>query len=263
MDQHISTLMSEIKTLLATYQSLNLSAVLDHEKFNHFAITHHSTWIEGSTLTLPETILLLNEQLTPKGKPLVHSLMVQNHYEALIFTLEAARAKRTIDMELIRAINARVLRQTGALYRTVFGDLDSSQGVFRKANVSAGTRYFPHYEKVESLCRQFVAKIEEALPAAHTLEEQLHLASLAHFDLVSIHPFYDGNGRTSRLLMNYLQAYFGLPLGIIFSEDKSDYFEALEATRTAENFNIFYRFMLEQYKKFLLQEIHTYQRDIG
>jgi Fic family protein len=86
----------DISTLLKKYVDLNLNDVQDHEKFNEFSITHHSTTIEGSTLTEVETQLLLEEGITPKGKPLMHSLMVKDHYEALRFILKSAVDKRSI-----------------------------------------------------------------------------------------------------------------------------------------------------------------------
>ena len=80
------------------------------------------------------------------------------------------------------------------------------------------------------------------------------------FDLVTIHPFYDGNGRTSRLLMNYLQSYFELPMGIVFKEDKAEYFESLQKTRQHEDISIFRRFMYSQYAKYLQQEIEKFEK---
>ncbi len=251
--------LSRIRLLLEQYQALQLSEVIDYERLNQYAITHHSTCIEGSTLTLTETRLLLEQQLPPKGKPIGHSLMVQDHYSALHFILAAAKEQKNIDISFIKAINAQVLRQTGTTYRTVFGDLNSNEGVFRKANVTAVGRYFPNYAKVEMLCTELVIKVQKLIAKSVTIEEQLLLSFDVHFDFVSIHPFYDGNGRTSRLLMNYIQALFGLPLAIVFSDDKSDYFDALEATREQENLDLFRVFMLGQYEKFLVREIGAYQ----
>ena len=88
---------------------------------------------------------------------------------------------------------------------------------------------------------------------------QLALAFDAHFELVSIHPFYDGNGWTSRLLMNFIQQYFGLPLTIVFSEDKAEYFDALEAARDKEDQAIFRKFMFGQFEKQLEQEIQKFK----
>ena len=75
---------------------------------------------------------------------------------------------------------------------------------------------------------------------------------------MSIHPFYDGNGRTARLLMNFLQARFQLPLAIVFTEDKAEYIEALEESRQQESLQAFREFMLMQYQKYLQSEIDRY-----
>src|ERR1700733_10987278 len=247
-----------ISILLNRYKELNLQDVLDHEKFNEYSIVHHSSSIEGSTLTEVETRLLLEEDITPKGKPLMHSLMVKDHYAALRHILEAAGAKKAITIELIQHINALVTKNTGSVYNTVFGEIDASKGMFRKGNVSAGGSYFLNYDKVAPYTMKLAKHLDERLPNVRGQEEQLKLSFAAHFDLVSIHPFYDGNGRTSRLLMNYIQSYHVLPLAIVFKEDKADYYVALQETRKQEDMQIFYEFMFGQYQKHLEQEITSY-----
>jgi Fic family protein len=252
--------MQQILDLIQQYRSSGLAEVVDYDKFNHFAITHHSTNLEGSTLTATETQLLLNEGLTPKGKPLAHSLMVKDHYEALLFVLQASRQKAMIRPDLIKDINGRVLKNTGAIYYTPLGEVDSSKGEYRLSNVRVGNRYFVNYAKVPALVEALCGKLEQACQAADTLDKQLLLSFDAHFDLVSIHPFYDGNGRTARLLMNFIQAYFQLPLAIVFVEDKAEYFEALEESRRAEDLGPFRHFMLSQYQQHLRGEIERYRQ---
>lgn len=246
--------------LIDKFQSLNLSANIDFDKFNQYAITHHSTTIEGSTLTEIETRLLLDEGITPAGKPLLHSLMVQDHFHALQFIIEQSTKKTAVTPGFIQQINAAVMKQTGSTYQTVFGELDASKGVFRKGNVSAGNTYFVNYDKVEPLTNKLCTAVQQKITTAVTVTEKINIAFDAHFDLVTIHPFYDGNGRTSRLLMNYLQLYFGLPMSIVFKEDKAAYFEALQQTRKLEDISIFRNFMYIQYKKYLLQEIEKYEQ---
>ncbi|QEC42989.1 Fic family protein [Pseudobacter ginsenosidimutans] len=252
-----------VKSIIDEYQSLNLHDVIDYDKFNQFSIVHHSSSIEGSTLTENETRLLLEEGVTPKGKPLEHSLMVKDHYDALLFVLDAARKKTPVTVNFIQSINARVMRHTGGVYNTVFGEIDASKGIFRKGNVSAGGSYFVNFEKVERYTSGLVDKLDKDFSSVSTIEEQLLLSFIAHFDLVSIHPFYNGNGRTSRLLMNYIQCYFDLPLAIVYQEDKVDYYDALQQARKQEDISIFTAFMTEQYKKFLLNEMQQFRKDIG
>lgn len=262
----IYTYLYQVKHLLdliAKYKSLNLDQVIDHNRFNEYAIVHHSSGIEGSTLTENETRLLLEEGITPKGKPLEHSLMVKDHHKALLFVLDTAKQKTIPDLSFIQAVNAKVMHHTGSVYQTVFGEVDASNGAFRKGNVSAGGSYFVSFDKVAAYTSRLVDNLREQLQNSTTVQEQLRLSFLVHFDLVSIHPFYDGNGRTSRLLMNFVQAYFNLPLGIVYQEDKKEYFDALVASRKDENTKAFEDFMAGQYQKFLTLEIEQFTKDMS
>jgi len=248
-----------IESLVSEYLSLNLSAIIDFDKFNQYSIVHHSTSIEGSTLTEIETRLLLDEGLTPKGKPILHSLMVQDHYQALLFVLDAAHSKTTLTSSLIQTINAGVMKNTGAVYNTALGEIESAKGMYRKGNVSAGNSYFVNYDKVPGLADELCKKITERIAISETIEERLNLSFDAHFDLVTIHPFYDGNGRTSRLLMNFIQHWCGLPLSIVFKEDKAEYFKSLIDARANEDISIFRSYMYEQTAKHLAEEIRKYK----
>ncbi len=247
-----------LPALINRYKSLGIDDVIDHEKFNLISIVHHSTKIEGSTLTEVEAQVLINEGLTPKGKPIHDSLMVTDHYAALLFVLKSAKEKRDISVNFIREINALVLKSTGKTYNTVFGTIDAATGAFRKGNVSAGATYFPNYDKVESLTRELAARINKLIKISDSVVDQLNLSFDTHFNLVSIHPFYDGNGRTSRLLMNYVQAYYDLPLAIVHSDAKAGYIQALVDTREKNNIQIFRDFMASEYAALLENEIKKF-----
>lgn len=249
----------DLPGLINRYKSLGIDEVIDHEKFNLISIVHHSTKIEGSTLNEIEAQVLINEGLTPKGKPMHDSLMVTDHYAALLFTLTSAKEKRVITTNLIKEINALVVKNTGKVYNNVFGTIDSTTGAFRKGNVSAGSTYFPNYDKVESLTNEMTGKINELMSGTNSASDQVNLSFDAHFNLVSIHPFYDGNGRTSRLLMNYIQAYYNLPLAIVNSDVKTEYIQALVDTREKNDINIFRQFMATEYAKLLEDEIRRFE----
>ena len=77
--------------------------------------------------------------------------------------------------------------------------------------------------------------------------------------MVSIHPFADGNGRLSRLLMNYVQHVHKLPLSVIYNQDKINYYSALESTRKKEDIKVFYKFMFDQTKKHIKSQINILQ----
>ena len=256
-DYFCSRIMDLIK-LIAQYNELGIAGVIDHERFNMIAIDHHSTRIEGSTLTEIETQVLINEGRTPNGKPLEESLMVTDHHAALVFTLKNAKAKKELSISLLKQINALVMKNTGKVYNTMLGTVDSSTGAFRKGNVTAGVSYFPNFDKVERLTNNLVKKLVAAMKGNLSVQEQLNLSFDAHFNLVSIHPYYDGNGRTSRLLMNFIQAYYGLPLAIVQSENKAAYIQALVDTREQENIQIFRDFMNGEYASLLGEEIRKF-----
>ncbi len=255
--------MEGILQIINDYKALNLHGVIDYDKFNQFSIVHHSTVIEGSALTENETRLLLDESLTPKGKPLVHSLMVKDHYKALQFILAETKKRTPVSVTFIQQINAEVMKNTGAVYNTPLGNIDAAKGELRKGNVSAGGSYFINYDKVPAYLAKMVTEIDKKMQLPLSETEKIELSFAVHFDLVTIHPFYDGNGRTSRLLMNYIQALYNLPLAIVFKEDKSDYYTALQEARKQESLQPFFSFMYGQYEKYLSAEINTYNNALN
>lgn len=268
----------ELNNWLNKFESLGLSNVVDFEQFSRIALVHHSSAMEGSTLTLEETTLLITEGITAKGKPMSEHLMVKDHYEALLFCLtpnpslptnvgtgtERGILKREITPEFLKQINARVNKNTGQQRSTPLGICDDTKGDFRLGNVTAGTTYFVNYDKVKGMVNELCEKLQNKIITAKTNEEIYQLSFDAYYYLVSIHPWFDGNGRTARLLMNFIQAVHQKPLSIVFLEDKSAYIKALNDSREKNDIDIFRKFMIEQHIKYLKQEIEKYgQRNKG
>jgi Fic family protein len=134
--------------------------------------------------------------------------------------------------------------------------VDPTQGDLRRGNVFiVGASSFPNAQKVPALVATLAGELRERMPVATTLGAQLELAFEAHQRLVSIHPFNDGNGRTSRLLMNYVQRYHGQPLTIVFREDRQAYFAALEQSRVTDDLEVFFDFMRGQHSKSLTYQL--------
>ena len=118
----------DIKVLHEEYKALNLNEVIDYQKYKLYSIVASSTAIEGSTLTEAETSLLLDENITASGKPLEHHLMVKDNYEALLFTLKEATLSNThITPDLLIAMNAHNMRNTGAIVKSALGDVDEKK----------------------------------------------------------------------------------------------------------------------------------------
>ena len=108
------------------------------------------------------------------------------------------------------------MRTTGGIIYSSAGDYDSSKGDWRKSSVHVGDRYFVNHQKVEREVTRLCKILNQRIKQVQALDAIYQLAFDAHFYLVSIHPFADGNGRISRLLMNYILSYHQLPLATIF-----------------------------------------------
>ncbi|MDE5750407.1 MAG: Fic family protein, partial [Duncaniella sp.] len=115
--------------------------------------------------------------------------------------------------------------------------------------------------RLEELCKRLNQRRRES--SKMNVQELYEMSFDAHFELVTIHPWADGNGRMARLLMNWLQFEFGLIPSRIFAEDKEEYIKALVETREADDLSIFRRFMTETTARHLANDIAAYEESIG
>lgn len=253
------TIWREIERLTKEYR-MTAGAALNARQFGLYAITHHSTTIEGSTLTQEETNTLLEKGTSIGGKPIDHQNMALDHQEALEFVLDQAAKRRNISVQLVQEIAAKVMRRTGKTVQSILGTTLETKGEFRKVTVTAGGHYFVDAAKIPIMIERLVQKINHQLNQLQTSEEVLRLSFIAHFDLVSIHPFTDGNGRTSRLIMNYIQAYHQQPLTLVNATDRADYISAITRAREQETVEPFIQFMAIQHAKELSAQIAAFSK---
>jgi Fic family protein len=249
----------ELDILRKEYLELRLSEAIDYEKFSMISIVYNSTKIEGCSLTENDTKLLLENDITAKGKPLTDHMMVKDHYFAFMFLKEISKQKQKISIDLIKKIAGLVMKNTGGIVHTITGTFDTSIGDLRKAQVYVDRKYFPDFSKVENLLSKLVENVNQRIDTISG-SEILKLSADIHYNLVNIHPFGDGNGRTSRLMMNYIQMYHNEPLIKIFSEDRAEYIDALNKTEELEDISIFRDFICSQQTKFYQAEIEKFNR---
>jgi len=248
----------EIEGLTQQVQQLPAGRQQTSQQLSHVMVSAHSTMIEGSRVTVLEAFdfLLGAAPTLGQGKPLAGYDMLGDHARALDLALQRADVRQLPGPALLREVAAAVMQSTGRPTNTALGTVDPTQGDLRRGNVFiVGASSFPNAQKVPALVAALTGELRERMPAATTLREQLELSFEAHQRLVSIHPFNDGNGRTSRLLMNYVQRYHSQPLTIVFREDRQAYFAALEQSRTAEDLTVFFDFMLGQHGKSLAYQL--------
>jgi len=248
----------KLKILRKEYLALNLNDVLDYEKFAMISIVYNSTKIEGCSLSENDTKVLLEKDITAKGKPLTDHLMVKDHYAAFHYIKKEAQNKQPISIKLIKNVAELVMKNTGGIINSMAGSFDTSIGDLRKAQVYVDTKYFPDYSKVENLLAKLIEQVNQKLTTAKE-DDILKLSAEIHYNLVNIHPFGDGNGRTSRLMMNYIQLYFNEPLIKIFTEDRAEYITALNQAEEQENIAVFHDFICSQQIKFYKNELEKHQ----
>lgn len=251
---------SEIEAASLKCQQLRLSDSIDYKKFYLYSIITHSTAIEGSTLTEKETQLLFDEGLTAKNKPLLFHLMNEDLKEAYLFATEEAGKKTPVTPDFLRELNARTMKNTGAMVEAITGSFDASKGEFRTVGVhAAGGRSYMSHTKVKDNVNALCLELSKRLPAVRGLKEVYELSFDAHLNLVTIHPWADGNGRTSRLLMNYVQLYHGVTPSKIYQQDKPSYIKSLSLSQDGEDAAFFREFMAKQHLKMLREEIKKYE----
>ena len=203
--------------------------------------TYNSNGIEGNTLTLRETQVVL-EGITVGGKSIKEHLEAINHEKAILFLDDLVKDNEPISEWNIKNIHQLILK-----------DIDNENaGRYRKENVTikGATHIPPDYLKVPEL-------MEKLILTYNTWNEYHPIiqAALLHGELVKIHPFVDGNGRTSRLLMNLDLMNSGYNPVIIKKESRLKYYEALDKAHTTGNYTDFVKLVtkleVEMLKKYL------------
>ncbi|WPJ97872.1 Fic family protein [Coraliomargarita algicola] len=179
-------------------------------------LTYTSNALEGNTLTRKETAAVVEKGLTVGGKTLVEHLEATNHAKALKDVLRLSRTPTS----QVRGLDILQLHET-----VLHGIDDANAGHYRTipVRISGSPVVLPNPVKVPDLMDAFIEWIVSGADL-HPVE----LAAEAHYQLVTIHPFVDGNGRTARLLMNLILMQNGYPPAIIRTRDRLKYFGGLE-----------------------------------
>ncbi|KXU39370.1 cell filamentation protein Fic [Ventosimonas gracilis] len=184
--------------------------------------TYHSNAIEGNTLTLRETKVVL-EGITVGGKSLREHFEAINHRDAILYVEEIVAREEALTQWQIKNIHNLVLK----------GIDDGQAGRYRRENVviSGASTTPPDFLHLDEAMQQLIAWHEQA--------DQMHpiaRASELHTRFVEIHPFVDGNGRTGRLLLNFELMKAGYPPAVIRKDDRLAYYDALDEACLSKNY---------------------------
>lgn len=235
MNDILNTLLQEcdlLKKHLTSIRPLPPEALKKIEEALAIEYTYESNRIEGNTLTLQETELIVNKGVTIAGKSMREHLEAINHREAIDYIKDFAKSDIKISEHTIKEIHALVLhsinREYAGRYRTI------------PVMISGSKHVPPQPYLIEKEMEDFMIEFQ------NLENKQVHpifIAAYLHDELVRIHPFIDGNGRTSRLLMNLYLLQNGYLMANLkgTNEEKINYYTALEASHTdkrPENFQI-------------------------
>lgn len=189
-----------------------------HKLNEQFALewTYNSNAIEGNSLSLRETELVLNRGLTIGNKSLQEHFEAINHREGIRFLEAFVGKKNNLSEDFIQDLHRIILKNID----------DQEAGHYRRANVRilGAVHLPPNPVKIPALMNELIEwyyKNKSALPVPE-------LAAWLHYHFVCIHPFVDGNGRTSRLLMNLVLMQHGYPPAVLLNVDRKKYYSVLK-----------------------------------
>lgn len=253
--------------VLDEYKQLGIAEQIDYDKFYLYSLITHSTAIEGSTVTEIENQLLFEEGISVKGRSIQEQLMNLDLKEAYEESIRQAKLKTDFSVDMLKGLSALVMKNTGNTYNTLQGSFDASKGDLRLVNVTAGAggNSYMNFLKVPARLADFCSKINERRRELHNsanTAEQYFMSFDAHYDLVTIHPWVDGNGRMSRLIMNHLQFEFGLVPSKVNKDDKAEYIQALIDSREQDSTELFREFMLKEHIKNLQNEVDNFKSSV-
>ena len=253
--------------LLDRHRELGISEQIDYDKFYLYSIIVHSTAIEGSTVTEVEAQLLFDEGITSSKRTMVEQQMNLDLKAAYEYGREWIKQHEPITVDWLITLASKVMAHTGSEYSAIGGDFSAAKGELRKLNVSAGLggKSYMSYLKVPERLAAFCEELDRRRKAVDPTDicAVYDLSFWAHYELVTIHPWADGNGRTSRLLMNLLQMEFGVLPTKVLKEDKATYIQALIDTREKEDIAIFQNCMASLHIQHLKNDIDQYQGSIS
>lgn len=215
LDQVVKKRLYEKKKILDANRPF--SKVILQRLHEQFVIewTYNSNAIEGNTLTLQETALVLREGITISGKSLREHFEATNHRAAILELENIVRSKKPFTEQMLLKLHKIILSNISEAYA----------GIYRKENVRIlGARLVPPSPlKAPKLMKDFFSWLHKNPERLDIIE----LSALVHYQFVAIHPFIDGNGRTARLLMNLLLMQKGFPPAIVLKNDRKKYYDTL------------------------------------
>ena len=225
-----SLLCQKREQLEKAYEYLPKETLQSFEKSFDIEYAHNSTAIEGNTLSLIQTKAVIEDGISVGGKELREIYEVVNHSRAFDYVKKCIADNKSLDENTVKDIHALLMDNilTGGIYRNV------------EVRISGAKHKPPTPTEMYGQIKDFYDDMQYKYT-----ENAIELAAWTHAEFVKIHPFVDGNGRTSRMIMNYqLMASEFLPISIS-KENRLEYFEALESYAVNDDLQPFVEMIAE------------------
>ncbi|WP_411681065.1 Fic family protein [Clostridium thailandense] len=233
------------KKILDSKRPFNESAIKNLKQYFDVDLTYNSNAIEGNTLTITETKVILEDGITiGKGKTLKEHLEVINHKEAIDYVEDIVNRNIDIDQNVIKDLHYIILKSIN----------NENAGRYRNVNVLiSGSNHRPpeHFlvpQEIENLIKWYDENKNKLHP--------IILAAEFHHKFTFIHPFIDGNGRCGRLLMNLILMRNGYPITVIRMEERNEYMSALEKASVENDLEDFINIIAEAVNRSLDKYIY-------
>lgn len=244
---------TEIKEYEAARQQYQTSIINqmnreEYIKYNEVLFSTHSCAIEGNSFSVDDTRELKEKGLgmIPAGKTLFEAFEMLDHFEAFEYMIQ--NTQHPIDEELLKEINRRVTRHTLSYHAP-----EAIAGEYTTTDMTAGDTVFGDHKELIARVPKLLESTEEAIAAANV--HPMILAARFHGFYEYLHPFRDGNGRTGRLVSNYILLRMGHPLLIIPSENRKEYIAALRMIRTEATDEHLIRFFFKMATRRMEEEL--------
>jgi len=235
-------LIDEYRQKIDNFRPLSTDILSQLKAYYKVSLTYTSNALEGNSLTLTETKIIIEDGITIGGKPMKDHLEVLGHSDAYDLLYELANNREISEKEILQ------------LHHLFYKSINEEKaGVYRDCNVIiTGSEFeLPKYKDVPKLMKEFSDNIPKMKEQYHPVE----FAARLHEKFVTIHPFVDGNGRAARLLMNLSLLQSGYNITIIPPVVRNDYIVALQEAQINNNREPFVNFIsemvLESQKEYL------------
>ena len=219
------------KAEIDQHRPLSLAALAALQQYYDVELTYTSNAIEGNTLTHRETAEVIEHGITVGGKPLRDHLEAVDHYQAVLWMRSLAAAQGPVTEQVVRDLHQRIVARSQPENAGIYSN--------HARRIAGSSVIFPNPVKIPALMQAFGQWLQQAAPTPEAAFD-------AHFRLSAIHPFGDGNGRTSRLLMNLLLIRHGYPPIAVRPQDRKVYLETLETASLYDDMGPFQHFMHER-----------------